>query len=224
MNEKYCDLPFYNMQIHFLEKGAIRVEEAAIKNIWQKDTGTFFDIYIYRQKKSQVLDISYIRSIINLNNNKSYVPVKEVISDFFTVKNTKPNEKISEDKGLLRAFREVKDDIVILSFIAKCDGELLPIKVKAIEDYIIKVKPDAKFLSDNYLKTYITNLSPNENDFYQAMENIKSKSPQEALNLVREAVKISTSDGYFDYYEKLYVAELIQVLREFGVSLKLDSL
>ena len=44
------------------------------------------------------------------------------------------------------------------------------------------------------------------------------------MRLVKESVKIATSDGYFDYLERFYVAELIQILREFGISLKIDVL
>lgn len=226
MNQKYSDLPFYNMKVSFLENGNVRIEEVVIKNIWQKGASTFFDLYIYSQKTSQVLDMSYIRGMINLNNNKNYMNAKDIIEDFVysQAKKIKEVKEEKTGKNIVRALKEFNDDIVILSYIATRDGKLLSIKIKVIEDYIISLKPEAKVLSENYIKNYISNLNPTEEDFYEALNNIKSKTPQEAMRLVKESVKIATSDGYFDYLERFYVAELIQILREFGISLKIDVL
>ncbi|MFV0626631.1 MAG: TerB family tellurite resistance protein [Alphaproteobacteria bacterium] len=222
MNQKYSDLPFYNMKVSFLDNGRMHIEEAAIKNIWKKGESTFFDLYIYSKKKSQVLDMFYIRSISNLNSNKIYANAHEVIEEFIHSQSEKQPETKEENKNIPRSLKEFQDDIIILSFIATCDGKLLPIKIKAIEDYIIALKPEAKILSESYIRNYISTLNPSEEDFYGALNNIQSKTPEEALKLVKEAMKIATSDGFFDYHEKFYVAELIQILREFGISLKTD--
>ena len=36
---------FYNMQVNLIKNGKIYAENVAIRNVWQKDSNTFFDIY-----------------------------------------------------------------------------------------------------------------------------------------------------------------------------------
>ena len=53
---------FYNMQVYLIKNGKLYAEEVAIRNIWEKDNGAFFDIYVHRLKKSFVFDAVFIGS------------------------------------------------------------------------------------------------------------------------------------------------------------------
>ncbi len=60
-------------------------------------------------------------------------------------------------------------------------------------------------------------VKPTLEEFYKALDNLKTKTPEDAADLAGEVVKICISDGTMAYNEKVYIAEVLQVLREQGV-------
>lgn len=72
-------------------------------------------------------------------------------------------------------------------------------------------------MSDQYISSYLKDLNPNEDNFLTAVDNLKAKSPEEVEELIKEALKISASDGAVSYTERLWLAEIIQTLREYGI-------
>lgn len=212
---------FYNVQADIFLDGRLQNRNIAIRNIWEKEDNLFLDIYLYDEQKSLIVDAVFIKKIINLNNNKVYLSREDFLRDFEGYKETKKEDPIElrNAKGL-KYLKQLGDDLIILSFIANHHIDLSEIKIFSIEDYITQIKPEARALSSNYIRNYIMELSPTEENFYEALENIKSKTPQEAINLFQECVKLCYSDGYLDYKERLYLAEIMQTLREYNVSLK----
>ena len=91
------------------------------------------------------------------------------------------------------------------------------IKNHVIRDYILRRLPQTKMLSDQYISSYLKGLSPDEADFLAAVDKLNTQSPEEVEDLIREALKISASDGFISYTERLYLAEIIQTLREYGI-------
>ena len=75
---------FYNMEIHIIKGDQLYAENVAIRNIWEKDDGTFFDIYVHRLKKSFVFDSLFIKEIADLNNNVKYQSISSFINDYKT--------------------------------------------------------------------------------------------------------------------------------------------
>ena len=111
----------------------------------------------------------------------------------------------------------LKDDIVILLYIAKCIDYFSEIKKKTILQYIEQHHPRPQSLSKNYIESCLKSLHPTTEEFYQSVENLKQKTPEEAEDLVQAVVKICISDGFLAYNEKIYLAEILQILREQGV-------
>lgn len=220
-NGASCPLRFYNLVVHLLSKNKLVEENVAVKNIWQKNGLVFFDLYFYRTKKSQVVDSAFIRDVLDLSNEKYYNSSELFIKDycaFTSAVEEKNNEtgpaEMEFNFGHLDAIR---DDVVILTFIAKCNLNFTEIKTRVIRDYVNRCLPHTKTLSDQYIGSYLKDLSPNEDHFFKALDNLKSKTPEQAETLVREAVKIAVSDGAIHYGERIYLAEIIQALREYGI-------
>ena len=89
-------------------------------------------------------------------------------------------------------------------------------KKRTIFEYI-KKHADVENLSSQYIETYLVGLKPDIEEFYQALDNIRHKTPEAAEDLAREVVKICVSDGIMAYNEKIYIAEILQTLREHGL-------
>ena len=104
--------------------------------------------------------------------------------------------------------------MIILIFLAKCNANFTDIKTRAIREYITRVRPQSQALSEQYVNSYLKSLNPDEEDFYRSLNNLKAKTPEEAAAL---AFKVSAADGAVLYNERLYLAELLQTLREYGL-------
>lgn len=216
----YCRLSFYNMLAHIVYKNRMVEENVAVKNVWEKDNTVFLDLYFYRAKKSQVIDGAFIHDMYDLTSERYYKTAADFIDDFFSERQLEQQRQESKTESIsidLRHLEDIKDELVILIFIAKCNNNFTEIKVKTLKSFINKLKPLSATLSEQYISTYLKSLTPSEDDFYQALDNLKIKSPEEASAVAVEAVRISASDGAIHYNERIYLAEILQTLREHGL-------
>ncbi len=217
MSETVPNTSFYNMLAHIVHQNKLVEENVAVKNVWKKNDIVFFDLYFYRKKKSQVIDSVYVHDLLDLTTEKYYRDAKAFLEDYSLLKNKKENRQPEEHNADFRHLEEIRDDLIILTFMAKCNLNFTNVKTKAIHDFINAHKPKACVLSNQYITSYLKSLKPNEEDFYKALDNLKSKTPEEAEEIMQEAVKISISDGAIHYQERLYLAEILQTLREHGL-------
>lgn len=222
MSENSCSLDFYNMLVHIVFKNRVAEENVAVKNAWEKNGTLFFDLYFYRAKKGKLIDAALVRDLYDLNTEKYYYSAHNFYQDFLqsrrlagrqTEEEAKPEPVVIDVKQL----ESVRDDLIILLFLAKCNSNFTEIKTKAIRDYITRVRPQSQTLSEQYISTYLKSLNPGEEDFYASLNNLKNKTPAEASALAVDAFKVSAADGAVLYNERLYLAELLQTLREYGL-------
>ncbi len=210
---------FYNMQINLLKNGRTYTEKVAITNVWQKGDNTFLDIYFHSINKSFVFDAAFVHDLWDLNQDKLYTNVNQFLADFNQTNNLnadKNKTQSKEEKGILAP---VKNDIVILLFMARSLGYTDIIKEKIIFSYIQNRVEAAKNLSEQYLHNFIMALDVSQIDFYAALKQLKSKKPKEAEYLLREIIKICLSDGKIHYNERMYLADIIQTLRLEGMKI-----
>lgn len=216
---------FYNMQVNLIKNGKIYAEKVAIKNIWEKEKNIFLDIYFHRLNKSFIFDAVFIHDIVDMSRDRYYKDIRAFARDFYNetsddgtaVQAVAPAPK--KEKGPLAA---IKNDIVLLLFMARALGGKEVVKDKIVCAYIMQADDAAKNLSEKYLNDYLSSLNPTVDDFYKALKNIKSKSPEQAQFLLKEIVKICLADGYLHYAEKMYLADIIQALRVEGLKIPKD--
>ncbi|MDR1694441.1 MAG: hypothetical protein LBR70_04540 [Lactobacillaceae bacterium] len=213
--------PFCNMRANLLIDGKYQDEEIAVNNVWHKGVSIFIDLYLHDLEKPLIIDSLYVRELEDLSKGLEYSSVKEFVDTFLNYKyDKKSNFQGTKSDENVQYLESLYDDIAILKFIGKIDGELSEIKYKSMEDYIARVKPETKSLTDNYIRNYIINVNSSKEDFYRALETIENKKPKEAAKLFMEAAKVAASDGYISYPERKYLAEIMQTLRENEFSLK----
>ena len=215
---------FYNMEVSLIKNGRIYKEHVAIRNVWEKDRNIFLDLYFYRLQKSFIFDAVFVRDISDLNRDVYYNDIGKFTTDFQAAAKEgglpqATKSKSSSSSGILSA---IADDIMLLLFISAIWKDKTEIKQKIIIDYIKENVPAASSLSERYLKEYLSSLKPKVNDFYFLLPKLKSKQPKEAEKLLKEAIKICSSDGYLHYNERMYLADIIQTLREYGLKVPSD--
>ena len=209
MSENSCSLDFYNMLVHIVFKNRVSEENVAVKNAWEKNGTLFFDLYFYRAKRGKLLDAALVRDLYDLNTEKYYYSAQNFYQDFLQSRRlaAEQAEEIKKPAPVVidvKQLEAVRDDLIILIFLAKCE-------------YITRVRPQSQALSEQYVNSYLKSLNPDEEDFYRSLNNLKAKTPEEAAALAVDAFKVSAADGAVLYNERLYLAELLQTLREYGL-------
>lgn len=211
---------FYNMQIYLLKGDRIYAENVAIRNIWEKDDGVFFDMYVHRLKKSFVFDAVFIKEIVDLNSNIAYKSIEDFIYAYkIPHDETEENDYLRTTKSESMVLDRIRNDLVMLIFMADTWGKDIRIKDKIIYDYILKEVTAAQNFSQQYITSYISKIQPEAEDFYEALKSLKSKSPKQAEKLLKEIVKICRADGEMHYNERMYLADIIYILRENGLKI-----
>lgn len=212
------NLKFYNLLVHLSYQNKIIEENLAVKNVWKRDGNTLFNLYFYRTKKSIVIDGALIRDIFDLNTEKFYKNINDFLKDYFYVdKESINNENYNQPLKDNRLLKKIGVDITILIFFAKKYAEFGAVKLQVIRKYIEACEPRTKNLSSQYMDSYLKSINPSVEDFYHALNMLESKTPEEATKLANESIKICLSDGQIHYSEKIYLAEMLQILREKGL-------
>lgn len=212
---------FYNMLVHLIKNNRLFEENVAIKNVWKKEGNTFLDIYFYRNQKSYVFDALFVHDILDLTNEKYYQNIDDFVIDFQQGNEPEPEQEgpgLAVDKSI---FQPIYIDLVIMNFIAGCCGNYNLVKKRIVFEYIKRQLPSTANLSRQYIEIYIDGLKPSEDEFYQALKDINSKKQDAVETLSRELMKLCLADGHLMYLEKMYLAELLQVLRDLGVRVDL---
>ena len=217
---------FYNMLIHLIKNNKLYEENVAVKNVWEKDNNIFLDIYFYRNRKSYIFDAVFIHDILDLTNEKYYQDIADFVADFKSASaaDVPLSPPPADETALIidkKIFEPIDVDLIILAFLANCCNAYTPIKKKIIFDYILEQIPQTRNLSQQYLDTYIDGIKPDEKSFYCALGNINYQNLAAVENLCREALKVCLADGRLHYREKLYLAELLQIMREAGITVDL---
>lgn len=211
---------FYNMQVYLIKSGKLYAEDVAIRNIWEKDNGIFFDIYVHRLKKSFVFDAVFIKEIIDLNSNVKYKSIESFINEYHNSEGAIADDicpkPIKSENSVLN---RIRNDLILLVFMADAWGSDSKIKDKIIYDYIVNEVIAAQNFSKQFIANYISKLQPEAEDFYDALRSIKSKTPKQAERLLKEIVKICRVDGQMHYKERMYLADIIYTLRENGLKI-----
>lgn len=220
MNDK--KVRFYNMLIHLVRNNRIYEENAAVRNVWEKDGNTFFDIYFYRRRKSYIFDSVFIHDITDLSNEKYYKDVKAFVKDFRT--ENSEEEPLPEARlyaPAVKLFEPLSVDLELMLALAVCEnGKLMPVKEKIIIEYIKKQIPQAENLSNQYVSGFLKGMKSNGKNFYAALDSLKRKRPEEVERLFLELLKIALSDGRLHYNEKWLLAEIWEQLRCDGLIIK----
>lgn len=209
-------LRFYNMYIHLMKNNRLVKERVAVKRLLQKAGNTFFDIYLYKDRKSYIFDSHFIHDLSNEATGKYYKNPEEFIKEYYKTEGDVQKEPEQPTLDVdVEILEPLKIDLNIMVYVAKCEkGKITPIKEKIIFDYIQALLPATKNLSRQYLQACLYKIHPSIEHFYEALKNIISKTPEEAADLLRECVKICLSDGRLHYNEKVCLAEFVQILRE----------
>lgn len=217
-----CKLPFHNLVANILFNNQLHEEDIAIKNIWKKGSNRYFNVYFYNSRQTRILDANYFHDIYDLDSGRYYKDMEVFSLDFLSVEREHKERSREETKSekienSFRYLESLRAEVTILAFFARLNNSLQNIKNNVVSDFIRRRQPKSVVMSEQYVDAYVKSMTPTKDDFYEALHNLKHKDVKEVEDLACEAVKISITDGTVHYDEKIYLAELFQTLRDYGI-------
>lgn len=220
---------FDNMVARFVFQGIFMEERVAVKHVWQKGKGVFIDLYFYRTKTHKILDTSFVKALTDIRTQVVYTNMLEFVDDYFAaqqqLKATARGQQTTDTKRAIdfptKFMESIKPELTILYFLIKCSPTFIEIKLKSAYGFV-KAKDQANLITVSMLKAYLKHINPNETDFYQALEDLVKKPKTEAIALLKEAQRITISDGGLDYTERLFLAEIVQMFRQNNIPIDIE--
>lgn len=217
-----CKLPFFNLIANLLYNNTLHEEAIALKNVWKKGNNLYFNVYFYNSHQSRILDSSYFHDIYDLDTDRYYKDMEAFYFDFISVQRLHKEQSMQESKterveNSYNYLESLYAEVTILAFFARINKSCQSIKNNVISDYIKRRQPKHVTISEQYIDAYVKSILPSKDSFYEALHNLKYKNIKDIEELVYEVVKISVSDGTIHYDEKIYLAELLQILRDEGI-------
>ncbi len=212
-------LIYYNMLADFVKGNRIVQENVAVKKMWQNEDLIFCDLYFYKTKESKVYDSMAIHGMTDLNTGKVYSCPQEMFDEYVKRLGEKvPEADALQDKKNANVLDNLGPDFHIILFIANLGEGLTEYKINNISKYIVERYPECKSLSNQYIRKYLVSAKPTEKNFYDALNIIKTKHKARISDMLQNIIKLTMSDGVFKYTEKVYIAEIYYVLREYGIT------
>jgi hypothetical protein len=187
--------------------------------MWQNEDLIFCDLYFYKTKESKVYDSMAIHGMTDLNSGKVYSSAQEMFEEYVERAGQQaPQTKNIKNKKSTNVLDTLGADFQIILFIANLGDGLTEYKINNISKYIVERYPECKSLSNQYIRKYLLSAKPSEKDFYDALNIVKTKHKARISDMLQNIIKLTMSDGVFKYTEKVYIAEIYYVLREYGIT------
>ena len=210
------ELKYNNMTVRLINKGRLFNKNVAIKNVFHKENDIYFELYFYKTNRLLILNSLNICDLLDLDSDRYYKSVKEFYDEYHQV----DEDQIGNiNLGTNKLLSNLELDIVILMFLAKKCGECTKLKSNLIEEYIFSLIDFSNADRLRYVQGVLLEINPTIANYYNQLNKINSKTPQELYKLLECALKVCRSDGALIYNEKLYLSEFMQALRNEGVNI-----
>ncbi|MGD9638696.1 MAG: hypothetical protein AB7U85_06515 [Alphaproteobacteria bacterium] len=209
---------FYLNEYNELEKKRI-----TIRRLWQQNDEVLIDAFCHETQAPRIFLLSRIQKIVDLKNKRAFSnPEAFIFSQIKTSEDDNSPKTASytnTNSPTAEVIRNLTDELTCLVFLAQTDNEFSPIEKKVITDYVIK-RGESVELNPDEISDYINRIYPDEDSFYDALDDLLNKSEQVLTDFVETFIKLILSDGVIHDNEREFLSELLLVLKEEGIEIK----
>jgi len=202
--------------IYYVSKsGDIDKIKVTIRKIWQKENEVFVEGFCHNNKKPVKLRASRMKKIIDLHTKETYVQPRKFLLGQVAVT---PGSEVAGFSPTAQAINRIRNELAILVFLAKIDKDFDVSESNIIIGYVRKRCSDLRYVPEE-VKSYIDKLSPDEDNFYDAMEEVLELGDDELKEFVETFVQVILADGVVDDEERIFLAEMLQIMEEEGIDI-----
>ncbi len=203
--------------------GKSQLRDIIIRRVIKSGKDFFIDAFCLAIQAPRLIKIDSIKRIKNKKTNQEYMSPKaffeEVLGIEFnkdqTLNNIHSSLQTAPQGELKTAINRSRSEITALMFISGIDGSREHAEFEQIAQYVHRRCPDLVF-KDEDLYRYLNILYPDRESFYQSMESILRKDAWIIKLFLEHMIHLITSDGKIDTKERVFLAEIITILKNEG--------
>lgn len=197
------------------KNGEVEKRKVTIRRIWQRGQEIMVDGFCHEVKAPRIFLASRIQKIVDLKKKKVYAqPKKFLLGEIAAV----PSSGSMGVSSTSQIIAKLRNELAALVFLAKVDDEFNPSEMKVIMEYTKSRSGNLKYNFEE-LRDHLERLVPDEECFYEAMDEILNQPIDIITAFVESFVKLILSDGVVHDDEREFLGELLQILREEGIEL-----
>lgn len=122
-------------------------------------------------------------------------------------------DEIELDDPTGAVFKRLRPGILILLFLARCDGVEHPSELEVILDYLDQdCAPPGLHIPK--AKEELAKINPDEDSFHRALSRLASEDPEELVRVARFVKRLIEADGAITETEAAFAIELASVMED----------
>ncbi len=139
----------------------------------------------------------------------------------FAMSNKKTAD-LSLSHNMGQVIATVKDEIIALVFLASVDGHYMDKQKVMIAEYILR-RASGLDISKVEIMEYIDTVTPNLEDFYEAIDDLSEKSNVVLQLFIERFMQLIFADDIVDKNEKAILDEMIKTFKEDGFNIQIAT-
>lgn len=214
--------------------GNLQKRDIIIRRVLKSKQDFFIDAFCLGIQAPRLIKIDSIREITDKKSGQKYTQPRIFFSNVLGVDfdEEKPQSyccakdvpvaPLSTTKGLgelKTAIQRTRNELTALVFVSGVDGHKDVSECQQIVQYVHKRCPDLSF-PDESLCNYLNLIQPDLISFHQSMQRIVVQEGWVVKLFLEEMIHMITSDGHIDEKERLFLAEIMTILKQEGFVIK----
>lgn len=204
------------VEIEYMNKdGHPKSDKITIRRLWQQGDDIIVDAFSHSKDAPRMYKEINIRKIIDTNSSEVYLqPKKFLLGQIAMI----PGEEIAGFSGTAQAINRLRYELSALIFLANVDGAFDDSEKALVKKYVKAKNTDVQ-INEEKLDAYIDRLYPDEDNFFEAIDNILSQKSDQIGEFMEFFTQLILADGVVDDSEKEFLAELVGILQEEGIEI-----
>lgn len=204
------------VEIEYINKdGHPKSDRITIRRLWKQGEDIIIDAFSHSKNAPRMYKEINIRKITDTNANEVYLqPKKFLLGQIAMI----PGEEIAGFSGTAQAINRLRYELSALIFLANVDGAFHDSEKALVKKYV-RAKNNDLQINEEKLDAYINRLYPDEDNFFEAIDNILSQKTTQIGEFMELFTQLILVDGVVNDSEKEFLAELIGILQEEGIEI-----
>lgn len=213
--------------------GKAQHRDVVIRRVMKSGKDIFIDAFCLSIKAPRLIKVASIQKIKDKKSEQEFTNPAEFFENILGIDMVEqpqkgfdlnsiqtPLQASASSKGELKtAIARTRNEITALMFISGVDGSRDHVEFEQIAQYVHRRCPDLVF-KDEDLYQYLNMLYPDQESFYQSMERILGNEGWVVKLFLEHMIHLISSDGKIDEKERIFLAEVMTILKNEGFVIK----
>lgn len=189
-----------------------------IRRIWDRDGYLYVGAYCHERKGARTFRADRMMQIVDMSSGEVFDDGEAFFRQHALFDSSAgPAMKRATMKGL----KNVRAELVILTFIGHCDGYFDEDERDIVIDYVCR-RIGEDIVDRPLVFKRVCRLFPDDEMFYESLERLTDLPDEEIVELVHTVARVVEADGILDEAEAIFVNELHSILVADGWNIQVE--